>query len=603
MTGAGGRTVERVVVERDGAREEYTADVVVVSGGAINSAALLLASANDDHPDGLGNSSGMVGRNLMLHNNSSLIAISQDAQPDDVPEDARDQRLLLRRRRVGLPARRDADARQERRRTRSSLDAPDADDPADLAAHSLDFWLTTEDLPLPDNRVDARRRRSASRSRYTPTNLEAHDRLKAKFRSLLDAMRCQDEVIGRHTYLGGRLGISGVAHQNGTTRFGTDPATSVLDVDCRLHDVDNVYVVDAELLRVELGGQPDADDHRQRPAGRRPPRRSPRPDAGRYGLARCRANRRSGHDDEHALVAALRAGDEEAFGQLVDRYYAVMLRVARQYVATKEAAEDVVQETFLGVIQGIDRFEARSSLRTWMFRILVNRAKTRGEREGRTRPFSALRRAGRRRAGGRPRPLRSATGGGPGSGAPRRRAITSPTPVCWPPSWAPADAMRSPRCPSPQRTVLELRDVQGFSAAEVCELLDISEANQRVLLHRGRSKARALARALPRRPGGGELMRQPEVRCVEFVESVTDWMEGALDDDDRLRARGAPRDLPALHRVPAPSCAWRPRSSGRAPAPAEAPPPAARAALLAAFRSAAAQRLTTIGQGRQTVPT
>jgi choline dehydrogenase-like flavoprotein len=80
---------------------------------------------------------------------------------------------------------------------------------------------------------------------YTPTNLEAHDRLRAKFRSLLDTMRCRDDVIGRHSYLGGRLGISGVAHQNGTVRFGTDPATSVLDVNCRLHDVDNVYVVDA----------------------------------------------------------------------------------------------------------------------------------------------------------------------------------------------------------------------------------------------------------------------------------------------------------------------------------------------------------------------
>ena len=80
---------------------------------------------------------------------------------------------------------------------------------------------------------------------YRPTNLEAHDRLKAKFRGLLDAMRCRDEVLGKHTYLGGKLGISAVAHQNGTTRFGPDPATDVLDVNCRLHDVDNTYVVDA----------------------------------------------------------------------------------------------------------------------------------------------------------------------------------------------------------------------------------------------------------------------------------------------------------------------------------------------------------------------
>jgi choline dehydrogenase-like flavoprotein len=125
-----------------------------------------------------------------------------------------------------------------------SLDAPDAEDPADLAAHSLDFWLTTEDLPVAGNRVELGPDGQVKLT-YTPTNLEAHDRLKAKFRSLLDAMRCRDEVIDRHTYLGGKLGISAVAHQNGTTRFGSDPATSVLDLNCRLHDVDNAYVVDS----------------------------------------------------------------------------------------------------------------------------------------------------------------------------------------------------------------------------------------------------------------------------------------------------------------------------------------------------------------------
>ncbi len=128
-----------------------------------------------------------------------------------------------------------------------SLDAPDADDPADLAAHSLDFWLTTEDLPLLGNRVEVLPD-GQIRLTYTPTNLEAHDRLKAKFRSLLDAMRCRDDVVDRHTYLGGRLGISGVAHQNGTARFGTDPGTSVLDLDCRMHDLDNVYVVDSSFF-------------------------------------------------------------------------------------------------------------------------------------------------------------------------------------------------------------------------------------------------------------------------------------------------------------------------------------------------------------------
>ena len=96
--------------------------------------------------------------------------------------------------------------------------------------------------------------------------------------------------------------------------------------------------------------------------------------------------------DDEDLVAALRAGDETAFASLLDGHYDTMLRVARLHVATREAAEDVVQETFLGVIKGIDRFEARSSFRTWMFRILVNQAKTRGERERRSQPFSSLER-------------------------------------------------------------------------------------------------------------------------------------------------------------------------------------------------------------------
>jgi choline dehydrogenase-like flavoprotein len=245
-TSADGRSVSRVVVEREGEREEYSADVVVVSAGAINSAALLLASANAHHPHGLGNGSGVVGRHLMMHNNSSLIALSK------VPNPTRFQKTLgINDFYFG-----DGDwdyplgAMQMLGRSDAftiSFDVPDADDPAELAAHSLDFWLTTEDLPVWQNRVeldgDGR-----IRLHYTPTNLEAHDRLNAKFRSLLDAMRCEEEVMERPSYVGGRLGISGVAHQNGTVRFGTDPATSALDPNCRMHEVDNLYVVDSSFF-------------------------------------------------------------------------------------------------------------------------------------------------------------------------------------------------------------------------------------------------------------------------------------------------------------------------------------------------------------------
>jgi choline dehydrogenase-like flavoprotein len=246
ITAPDGRSVSAVEVERDGATESYSADVVVVACGAINSAALLLASANDRHPNGLGNSSGVVGRHLMVHNNSSLIAISKTPNPtlfektlgiNDFYYGDADWEFPLGA--MQMLGRSDAFT--------MSLDAPDAADPADLAAHSLDFWLTTEDLPRPANRVEVRPDGRVMLT-YTPTNLEAHERLNAKFRSLLDAMRCRDEVIGRHTYLGGRLGISGVAHQNGTVRFGTDPATSALDLNCRLHDVTNVYVADSSFF-------------------------------------------------------------------------------------------------------------------------------------------------------------------------------------------------------------------------------------------------------------------------------------------------------------------------------------------------------------------
>lgn len=197
-----------------------------------------------------------------------------------------------------------------------------------------------------------------------------------------------------------------------------------------------------------------------------------------------------GGRDERQLVADLRAGKEDAFAALIERYYAPMLRVARNYVATAEAAEDVVQDTWMGVIAGIDRFEGRSSLKTWLFRILVNRAQTRGEREGRTRPFSSI---------------VGETGSAEAS-VPAERFFETGR---WAGFWAsplhgaerPEDQLLAAEAramieaaidelPASQRLVITLRDVQGFSAEEVCELLSISSANQRVLLHRARSHAR-----------------------------------------------------------------------------------------------------------------
>jgi RNA polymerase sigma-70 factor (ECF subfamily) len=193
--------------------------------------------------------------------------------------------------------------------------------------------------------------------------------------------------------------------------------------------------------------------------------------------------------DDHDLVLSLRAGEEKAFAELVNMYGAALLGVARMYVKDKAAAEEVVQETWLGVLQGIDRFAERSSLKTWIFRILTNRAKTRGEREGRTVPFSALGGAGDDEAS---------------VDADRFLGPDSSTPGAWaapPRAWPHEAAMDAEALaviktaiemlPGSQREVIRLRDVLGFTAEEVAEALEISDGNQRVLLHRARSKVRA----------------------------------------------------------------------------------------------------------------
>ncbi len=195
--------------------------------------------------------------------------------------------------------------------------------------------------------------------------------------------------------------------------------------------------------------------------------------------------------DDLALIERLRAGDEGAFGALVARHQPQMLRVARMYVSTHAVAEEVVQEAWLGILQGLDRFEGRSSLRTWMYRILTNIAKTRGQREGRSVPFSAL------------------TGEGADAPAVDDTWFQGPTDRS-PGGWAslPQDWRGIPEerllghevrtlvrtaideLPPMQAQVIRLRDIQGWPSTEVCNALEISETNQRVLLHRARARVR-----------------------------------------------------------------------------------------------------------------
>ena len=192
--------------------------------------------------------------------------------------------------------------------------------------------------------------------------------------------------------------------------------------------------------------------------------------------------------DDGALVDALRRGEEQAFVALVQQYHPSLLRLAMSYVATREQAEDAVAETWLGVLKGIDSFEGRSSLKTWIFRILINRAKTKGVREQRSVPFSSLE-GGDDEAEPSVDPARFAPAGNwsapPQSweGLPEDRLLSAETRAVV------DDAIAN--LPDMQRAVITLRDVQGCTAQEASDVLGLSEINQRVLLHRARSKVRA----------------------------------------------------------------------------------------------------------------
>jgi RNA polymerase sigma-70 factor, ECF subfamily len=192
--------------------------------------------------------------------------------------------------------------------------------------------------------------------------------------------------------------------------------------------------------------------------------------------------------DDASLVEALRAGDEAVFRDLVAEYHPVLVRVARGYVSSQAVAEEVAQDTWMGVLNGLDRFEGRSSFKTWLFRILVNRAMTRGTRESRTVPFAdaddgPVVPSGRFEPCAHPmEPIHWATPPAAWDGDPAARI-------------AAADTRRALTAavedlPPAQRAVVTLRDVQGWTAQEVCNALDLTETNQRVLLHRARAKLR-----------------------------------------------------------------------------------------------------------------
>ncbi len=247
-TAASGRTVTAVQVDHDGESRRLTADLFVVACGAINSAALLLRSANERHPAGLANASGVVGRHYMCHNNSAFIALMAARNPTrfqktlglndfyfaDGERPALGHIQMLGKADGGVLA-----AQAPRGVPGAVLDK--------VAQHSIDFWLMSEDFPDSDNRVeldaDGRIRLS-----YAPNNRSAHRLLDAKLRDLLTRTQRRKSFIPDRAFFSQRIPLSGVAHQAGTIRFGRDPALSALDVDCRAHEVDNLYVVDNSFV-------------------------------------------------------------------------------------------------------------------------------------------------------------------------------------------------------------------------------------------------------------------------------------------------------------------------------------------------------------------
>ena len=256
-TSASGREVSQVVVEHDGETINLAANIVVVACGAINSAALLLHSANDKHPRGLANGSDVVGRHYMGHVNSVLMAISKCPNPTVFQKTLAVNDFYFGSKEWEYPMGHISFVgKLDGITLKAGAPAIAPGWTLDLmASHSLDFWLTSEDLPDPNNRVTLDRQGNIVLC-YRPNNEEPHRRLIAKLESLMKQQtecsihghECHQGLFSRNLYAGQRIPLAGVAHQNGTVRFGRDPKTSALDSSCKTHELDNLYVVDGSFF-------------------------------------------------------------------------------------------------------------------------------------------------------------------------------------------------------------------------------------------------------------------------------------------------------------------------------------------------------------------
>ena len=252
-TDPSGRTVTGVVVSRDGQQELYQASIVVLAAGAANSAKILLRSASDAHPAGLANGSDQVGRNYMFHNSKAAVALGKE------PNDTVFQKTLALNDFYLAGADNEWPLGNIQMLGKSNAMAMKGEEPhltklapkmslEEVARHAVDFWLTTEDLPRAENRVTIDSGGNVHLS-YTATNDHEADGLYHEFRKILNHIGMADHhVLHKNFYMDMDVAIAGVAHQAGTCRFGTDPATSVLDVNCRAHEVDNLYVADTSFF-------------------------------------------------------------------------------------------------------------------------------------------------------------------------------------------------------------------------------------------------------------------------------------------------------------------------------------------------------------------
>jgi len=252
-TGPSGRTVTGVVVSRDGQREVYTGDIVAVSAGAANSAKILLNSAGDQHPSGLANGSDQVGRNYMFHNCKAVVALCKEPNDtvfqktlgiNDFYFATRDYAYPMGN--IQMIGKSNAEAMRGEKPKLTKLSAEWT--LTDVAQHAVDFWLTTEDLPLPGNRVTTDADGNVHLA-YTPSNDAAAGRLYGELKKILNHTgMAEHHVLRKNFYMNMAIPLAGCAHQAGTCRFGTDPATSVLDVNCKAHELDNLYVVDTSFF-------------------------------------------------------------------------------------------------------------------------------------------------------------------------------------------------------------------------------------------------------------------------------------------------------------------------------------------------------------------